>query len=226
MRKNKRLISIVVLVFLVFVILFSSIYLDIDKTKIDNFLSSYPGYLQWVLFVFLYSVVAYFIWVIKDPLKIIAAVIFGVYISSLLIWIAEIINCFLLFFTSRILIRGSFSQRFKSKWVSVLDNRIKNLSPSWIFLLRFVPLIPYRVLDTTFGFTKISFKKYLFIIIIASPVRIFWVQYIISAVGANILKNPKAIARYFNTDPLLMVLSSVYFILMLVVIFKLKRKAR
>ncbi len=224
MINRNRLLNIILLVVLFGLIWFASSYFDIDKTKINQFLSSYPGYSKWILFILFYSVVSYFIWAIKDPLKIIGAFFFGAYISTLLIWVAEVINCFLLFFTARLLIRGSISEKFKSRWISQVDERVKRLSLGWIFLLRFVPLIPYRVLDTTFGFTKIDFKKYLFIVLVASPVRIFWVQYIISAVGENILKKPSVVANYLQNNPLLMGLSLGYFIIMLIVIFKLRKK--
>ena len=89
-----------------------------------------------------------------------------------------------------------------------------------------MPLIPYRVLDLLTGLTSFSFLQYFIIVVIGSPLRIFWIQYILAGVGVAIFKNPAALVDYMTTNKIIFAWSLVYLILVIVVGFRLKFKQR
>ncbi|RKY35104.1 MAG: hypothetical protein DRP69_02730 [Candidatus Duberdicusella sinuisediminis] len=94
--------------FIYFILLITGLFIlsstfSIQPQTIDKFLRGTPLFYSCILFVFLYVVGTFFIWYLKDPLKIIGAVLFGAYLSTLLIYIAEIINAVVFFNLSSIL---------------------------------------------------------------------------------------------------------------------------
>jgi len=88
-------------------------------------------------------------------------------------------------------------------------------------LLRAVPLIPYRILDISFGLSKLSLKKYILIVILASLPRIFWVQFILAGIKGFSMN---AAIAYFNENHVVFFLSLSYFVITLVVAFRVKKK--
>ncbi len=149
-------------------------FFHIDTIVIQGILQKFPIFYSSVLFILLYCVVTFFIWLSKDIFRLIAALLFGTYLSTLLVWIAEVINAFILFNLSRGLGR-SFVENSLQRQLGNLDKKLGKLNFFWLFMFRSAPLLPFRFLDISCGLTSISFKKYLLAVILGSPLRIFWV---------------------------------------------------
>lgn len=188
---------------------------------ISGFLEKTPLVYSSIAFITLYVLANFVVfWDVKDLLKPIAAVIFGALISTLLIYIAEIINAFLFFNISKIL-GGDFVEKIlKGRFKKFYEN-LENISFSWIFLLRLLPLIPYRVLDVSFGLSKVRFRKYLAAVLLASPPRIFWIQFIMASIGGFSVER---IMRYYQENSLVSFLVVVYLVVSIYIAFKWKKK--
>lgn len=196
-------------------------YLHIDFDNLQTSLSQISIFYRGLLFVILYVVITFFVWLSKDIFYLLGVVAFGPYISAGLIYVAEVINAFILFWLARYLGRSyveeSFGKRYKG-----LDERLGNIGFIWLFIFRATPIIPYRFLDLALGLTKISFLKYILAVIFGSPLKVFWVQYILGAVGKDVF-NPYKMAEYFLKSKVLFILSFIYIILVMAIAFKIKK---
>jgi uncharacterized membrane protein YdjX (TVP38/TMEM64 family) len=192
----------------------------VDKQAIDAFLKRIPLLYSSGAFVFLYVVGTFLIWYLKDALKVVGAIVFGAYVSTLLIYVAEIMNACLFFYMSSSLGRDYLENSLRGRVRKVYE-RIDEINLGWVFLLRAVPLIPYRVLDISFGLSRLPFKKYIIAVILASLPRIFWVQFVLGGIKGFSMNG--AIV-YFNQNLLVFFLSFIYFIITLMVAFRIKRK--
>jgi uncharacterized membrane protein YdjX (TVP38/TMEM64 family) len=200
--------------------LFLGRLVPIDKEAIDSFLKRVPLVYSSMAFTFLYVVGTFVVWYLKDPLKVVGAIVFGAYLSTLLIFIAEIINACIFFQISNSLGKDYVEESLKGRFKRFYE-RIDEMNIGWIFLLRAVPLIPYRVLDICFGLSKVPLKKYILIVILASLPRIFWVQFILAGIkGFSI----NAAIAYFNQNNIVFFLSLAYFVITLIVAFRIKRQ--
>ena len=198
-------------------------FFPIDTLAIETSLKRFPVFYSGIIFIALYVVITFFIWLSKDIFRFMAAVLFGAYLSTLFIYIAETINAFILFYTARYLGRGFVENTLKANRKD-LDDRLAGVNFFWLFIFRSVPLIPFRFLDLGAGLTKISFKKYLAAVILGSPLRIFWVQFVLSGVGKSIFAKPDALIEYLSANKALFTLSLAYLLLVILVALKLKTR--
>lgn len=198
-------------------------FFHIDTSTIQGLLSKIPFIYSGLLFILLYVIVTFFIWFSKDVFRLFAAISFGPYLSTILIYLAETINSFILFNLARYLGRGYLEKNLEKRFKN-LDERLNKLSFFWLLMFRGVPLLPFRFLDLGVGLTNISFKKYLLAVILASPVRILWLQYILAGVGKSILDNPGALQEFFLAHKNLFVFSLLYFLFVIMVFIKIKHK--
>jgi uncharacterized membrane protein YdjX (TVP38/TMEM64 family) len=218
--KTKPLAKFIIFVILMVAFFAAGNFFSINSEAIDDFLSQFSFTYAAIIFIALYIVGTFVIWYLKDPLKIIGAVIFGAYFSTLFIYIAEIINATLFFCLSRSLGRDFVAKKSKGKFRKLYQN-LGGINTGWIFLLRAVPLIPYRVLDLTFGLSRVSFSRYMIVVILASLPRIFWIQFICASVREFTISG---IMQYFSQNIEVYIISFLYFCIALVVAFKLKKK--
>ncbi|RJO64753.1 MAG: TVP38/TMEM64 family protein [Candidatus Omnitrophota bacterium] len=176
-----------------------------------------------IAFILLYVGVTFFVWFSKDVFKFLGAFVFGAFVSTYLIWIAESINACILFGLARHLgrefIEKSYGQRHRR-----FEQKVAGLDFFWLFLFRSVPLIPFRFLDLAAGLTALRFRKYLAAVILGSPLRIFWVQYIIEGVGRGGFNNPSALSCYLLQQKGLLAGSFAYLVLVAIVAVKLIKK--
>jgi len=194
--------------------------LSIDSGKIDNFFKQIPLGLSGLVFVLLYIVGTFFLWHLKSPLKIVGAVVFGAYLSTLLIYLGEIINAYIFFNISHFLGKDFVERKLRGKFKNFYE-KIEDMNMGWLFLLRVVPLIPYRILDLSFGLSNFPFRKYLIIVLIASLPRIFFIQFILAAIrGFSI----EAMSQYFMDNMVICWVLFFYYMLGIVVAFKIKQK--
>ena len=203
----------------------SNYYFKIDLEDIRAFLENFPLWVAVFIYALIYVLATIFIPPTKDILKVMGAICLGAILSSLSIWIAEIINAILLFCLARYLGRGFVQEKLKGR-AKMFDQRIGSSGFKGILILRLVPLIPYRVLDCLVGLTSFSFIQYFVIVVIGSPLRIFWIQYILAGVGIAIFKNPAALLDYMMANKIVFVWSLVYLILVIIVGFRLKFRQR
>lgn len=220
-RFKKIFAKVSAAIFLLAIIIILGNFFSGNLEKINAFLKKTPLIYSSVVFIILYVLANFVIfWDVKDLLKPVAAVIFGAYLSTLFIYIAEIINAFLFFNISKILGRPFVEKILRGKFKNFYEN-LQSLSFSWIFMLRLLPLIPYRVLDTGFGLSRVSFRKYFAAVILASPPRIFWIQFIMASVGGFSFEK---IMQYYQKNNLITFLVLIYFIVSIVIAFKWKNK--
>ena len=211
------------LLFILFIIalLVTGRYFNLDIDQIKGFLARFPLWQSGLLFVTLYVTVTFFIWLSKDIFRIAAALLFGPAISTLFVFIAETINAVVLFHFSRFLGREFVEKSLRGKFKK-LDDKIAGANLGWLFVFRGVPLIPFRFMDIAAGLTRISFQKYFLVVIVASPLRIFWLQFILSAVGIAALTNFQMTAHYLASNKPIFIFTFVYLLLMILVAMKLK----
>lgn len=221
--QHKNIFKFLILVIAIVLIWYLGRFFHIDTQTIENSLKRFPVFYSGIIFIILYVIVTFFIWLSKDIFKFIAAVLFGAILSTLFIWIAEIINAFILFYLARYLGRNFVENSLKAKF-NKLDEKLGRVSFLWLFLFRTVPLIPFRFLDLGIGLTRISFRRYLLAVIFGSPLRIFWVQYVLCGVGKSIFTHPLALAEYLLQNKTLFIFSFAYLILVILVALKIKLK--
>lgn len=221
--KYKNKIKFIIFIIAIVLIYYIGRFFHIDTQTIENSLKKFPLFYSGILFIVLYVVITFFIWLSKDIFRFMAAVLFGAYISTLFILIAETINAFILFYLARFLGRGFVENSLKGAHKN-LDERLAKINFFWLFLFRATPLIPFRFLDLAAGLTNISFRRYLAAIILGSPLRIFWVQYVLTGVGRSIFNNPLAVSQYLMQNKTLFLLSFIYLLLVFSVALKIKHK--
>jgi uncharacterized membrane protein YdjX (TVP38/TMEM64 family) len=222
-RRHKQEIGFLVLIIALALIWYSGTKLPLDPEAIRKALAGFPLALSGALYVALYVVVTFFIFFSKDVFWFTGAVLFGPLVSTIFICIAEVINAFILFHLARSLGRAYVEKSVSGKYKQ-LDRKIGSISLFWLFIFRAAPLIPYRFLDLAAGLTKIKFKKYLVAVIFGSPIKMFWIQYILSGVGKNIFRDPSVLVDYFLRNQALMMFSFIYLILAISVIIKINHK--
>lgn len=223
MEQYKNKIKFLVLIIAILLLWFLGRCFHIDSENIQKLLGKFPIFYAGIIFIILYCLVTFFIWLSKDVFRFIAAVLFGAYISTLLVFIAETLNAFVLFYFSRGLGR-SFVEDFLKGNYKNLDEKLARINFFWLFMFRAVPLIPFRFLDLGAGLTRISFRRYVIAVILGSPLRIFWVQYVLAGVGKSIFNNPYALSEYLLSNKTLFMFSLVYLILVILLGLKIKER--
>jgi uncharacterized membrane protein YdjX (TVP38/TMEM64 family) len=198
-------------------------FFNLNTQTLQSVLERYPLFLRGFVFIILYVVVTFFVFFSKDFFWLAGAVLFGAVTSTLFIFISEVLNAFILFYLARSLGRAYVDKRLSPRYRK-LDEKLGKINFFWLFLLRAVPLIPYRFLDLTAGLTKIHFSRYLAAVVLGTPLKIFWMQSILTAVGENIYKNPSAVVEYFLSHNTLFVFSLIYVLFVILVFIKITRR--
>lgn len=211
-----------VLKFIFFLIIFATCWYlgriyKVDVAFIRDLLSGYSLLLSGSIFVVLYVGTTTFIWFgPKDVLRISSAILFGPLVSTVFVWIGEMVNALVMFTLSRMLGREYVQQKFRVK-SQELDRMKDDSSFLGVFAWRINPLIPFRLMDLGYGLTKISFRKYFFAIFAISFFRILWLQFILAGIGVNLLKDIGAMQEYFYSNPKIIYYSALYFLAVIVV---------
>jgi uncharacterized membrane protein YdjX (TVP38/TMEM64 family) len=167
------------LFFFIFVIIFifAGRFFHFDPEHSRQFFSQYSPFWSGVVFLLLYVVGTFFIWFgPKDVLRVAALFIFGVMQSTVLIYIGEMLNMAALFWFSRKMGRPFVEAKAQGR-IKQIEEAASQTSAAAIFFMKFYPVISFRLLDLGYGLTKISFLKYAVISLIASPLRLYIVQY-------------------------------------------------
>ncbi len=219
----KNFLKFICLLIFIVVSWFYGKALGLDVVGFLFFFDQTPPVRSAVLFIGGYVLITLVAWLAKDFMKIAGAMVFGAFLSTLLIWIAEMINAFILFTLSRYLGRDFVKKYVFQGRLSRLDDRLGRIGAGELFLLRALPVVPFRFLDVAAGLTKIPFYFYFIWIALASPVRIFWVQFILVGVGDSLFNDPRVLVVYLMEHQFLCMVSFVYFIISLVAIMYYQR---
>jgi len=204
--------------------------LHIDLQHYRDKLRAYPFFLSGIIYIFSYVFFTMLIWLgPKDFFRVSGALLFGPLISTVLVSSAEMINALILFSLSRKLGHDFVKARFniKSHDLSRVKDRSSILN---IFALRINPLIPYRFLDIAYGLTDVPFRRYFYVILFATPLRVLWQQVIIAGVGVAVFDIGEVV-NYFlnNVQQLVFCLLYVVFVVMVSLIalwLKLRNKSK
>jgi uncharacterized membrane protein YdjX (TVP38/TMEM64 family) len=167
--------------------------------------------------------VTFFVFFSKDVFWLMGAVLFGVTLSTVLICIAEVINAAVLFNLARHLGRAYVQKKVTGRYKE-LDEKLGRINFFWLFVFRAAPLIPYRFMDLGAGLTRIHFRRYITAVILGSPVKMFWIQYILYGVGKSIFDNPAVLVDYFVNNKGLLLISLVYVALVIMAVVKIESK--
>lgn len=197
-------------------------FFSIDLDYYRGFLSRFPLLYSAIIYVLLYVLVSFFVWIAKDIFKVIGALLFGAYLSTFFVWLAEMVNATVLFNLARILGRDFVKSTLKGSG-EYLDKRIQHFGFWGVFSLRIIPLVPFRFLDVLAGLTNIRFGEYILAAALGSPLRIFWIQYVLAAVGEGVFKEPQLLIEYLLQNRFIFVLSFAYFISVIILIAILRR---
>ena len=224
-QKRESLIEFLVLCIGVALLWYLGRFFHFDIPRIQKSLETFPRFFSVVLFILLYVKITFFIWFSKDLFRIAAALMFGAYVSTLCVWIAEIINGCIFFSLARRLGRDFVAGSLKVHHER-LDNALSNTGFFWLFMLRATPLVPFRFFDIGCGLTALSFQRYLFVIVLGSLPRIFWLQYVLAGVGEAVLKDPRALVEYLSANPAAFIFTFIYLIVMCVVAWKIHAKGK
>jgi len=197
-------------------------YFKIDLDYFQSFLSSYPLILSAVIYVILYVGITTFVWFgPKDVFRVLGAIILGPYLSTLFVSISELLNLCIMFQLSRKLGRDYVEQKFRVKSRDI-DKASKGMGFIGVLAIRLNPMIPFRIMDLAYGVTQISLKKYLSISLLASPFRIFWLQFILFSMSHVILKERESILEiipemmeFFTANPMILNYSWFYFLVVI-----------
>ncbi len=218
---NKKAAKFLLFIFSIGIILWLGRYFNFDVEAVRSWLGGFPLILTGPVFILLYVLLTFLFWFSKDIFRIAAALIFGAYVSTLLIWIAETVNACVLFYFARSMGR-EFVESSTRGALKSLDARLSRMGLFWLFMFRAVPLIPFRFMDLAAGLTAIRFRKYLVAVVLGSLPRIFWLQFILAAVGKNIYRDFDALVAYLRGHPALLWANFAYLLLMVVVMLKIK----
>lgn len=218
---NPKLKLLILLIIIIIIILINN-FSWVDTAMIENWFKPISLPLAIAIFIFLYVVGTFFIWYLKDILKLIGAILFGPYLSTLLICLSETVNAFIFFWLSRILGKDFMEKYLRGNFKNNYENLAK-INFGWVFLLRSIPLVPFRILDIIFGLSKISFKKYLLAVILASPPRIFFFQFILAAVKGFSLEK---ISIFTAKNPIIFLITFLYIGLSCLVAFTIRKKLK
>lgn len=222
-HRHKSEIGFLVLVATLFLLWYLGRFFNLDTQYLQGALARFPLSLRGLTFIILYVAVTFFVFFSKDFFWLAGALLFGALTSTLLIFISELINAFILFFLARFLGRAYVDKRMSGRYRK-LDERLSGVHFFWLFLMRAVPLIPYRFLDLAAGLTRIRFRRYLAACILGTPLKTFWMQSILASIGDNIYKNPSAVVEYFLDHQALLFLSFLYILGVILVALRMARK--
>lgn len=222
-KKYKRDFGFGALVITLILIWYLGRYTHLDISFLKHLLEKLTPTLSAAVYILLYVVVTFFIFFSKDLFWLVAALLFGPYWGALFICIAETINAGILFYLARFLGRGYVEDKLSRRY-KYLDEKLGRISIIWLFVFRAAPLIPFRFLDLAAGLTKMKFRKYLLAVILGTPVKMLWIEYILCAVGQSIFNNPDALRAYLLSNRPLLLFSFIYIILVVMAIFKIGAK--
>lgn len=182
----------------------------LDPAGITSYLRGFPLGVSGAVFIGLYVVSTFFIWVgPKDILRVVAAAVYGPWISTLFVWGGEMGNLLTMFSLSRRLGRGFVEQKLVGK-MERLDQVVAGETRAvTVLFLRAFPVVPFRFLDLGFGLTGMPLKKYFLLSCFGSLPRIFFLQFYLS-LGTDLILDSQKMTAYLTAHPQIALASMAY----------------
>ncbi len=199
-RLHKK-IRLALLVLIISLCLWLGKNFDLNVESFQVYFQRFPLPLAALIFVGVYSFSTFFLWFVKDILRLAAIYIFGIPVSVLLMSLGEMCNAIVLFHTSRYLGKDYVEKKLKGRFAA-FHEKLGQFSFLELFLLRAVVLIPYRFMDLAAGLTKLQFRKYFAAVVLGTPFRISFQQYFWGILGVSLFKNLNLGVDYFTDHPL------------------------
>ncbi|HNX81130.1 MAG TPA: VTT domain-containing protein [Candidatus Omnitrophota bacterium] len=219
--KNRFLLFILLIV----VLWLTGFWFKPDLKPVVSWLRSVPAVYSVPAFLVVYVGSSFFFLLAKDLLWIVGAVLFDVAGSTVLICIGEYINAAILFNLSRFMGRGYVAGSLQGRY-SAFDRSLSSCNFFWLFLVRATPVIPYRFLDLGVGLTGIPFPRYMLAVVLGTPLKTFWMQYILYKVGEGFYQDPGIFVKIFLQNKQLLLINFLYFLLMILVAVGISQKGR
>jgi uncharacterized membrane protein YdjX (TVP38/TMEM64 family) len=195
------------------------------QDDLRRILKGIPLWFSAPVFILLYVAANFVVIDIKDAFKLIGAIVFGAWASALLIYIAELLNAVIFFNLSR-----KFGQAFVQRILkngAVFYDKLSDFKLHWVFLLRAIPVVPYRVLDIVFGLSKMRFGRYMLAVALASFPRVLFIQIPLAAVGSF---SVPGFMDYWRANPGMLLAGFLYIVFTLLGIvalhFKLQKTSK
>ena len=210
---TRRTSQFLFFIFIIITCLLLGRFFNLDIDYYQSFFARYPPAVSGFIFVFLYVVTTTFVWLgPKDVLRLIGAILFGPYGSTVFVTLGELGNAIVFFQLSRKLGRGFVEQKFKvtSGELDKFQNRSGLL---WVLALRSNPLIPSNLLDLGFGLSSIRFLTYFLIVLLISPFRVFLVQYMLAVLGEAVFKDPMMMVNFLTENPSFLIYAASYLLM-------------
>jgi uncharacterized membrane protein YdjX (TVP38/TMEM64 family) len=224
-RNSKERLKFILLILILICFIILGMKYKITPDYLQEKLYKSPPVIMAIIYIALYVLVTFFIWFSKDVFRLVAAFIFGAGLSTLFVWTAEVINAAVLFYFSRFLGRKFIEEKMPQEAIWEWQKRLNQRGGFFsLLLLRAVPLIPFRFFDLFMGLSPISFRKFILVVILGSPLRIFWLQYILAAIGRNIFQGPQVLVSYILANKGVFLASLIYLILVLFLGYRLGGK--
>lgn len=214
-------------------------HVDIETCR--EYFAGYPKVYAGILFVLAYVVATTLVWFgPKDVLRISAAILFGGMVSSVYVYIGEMIDSVIMFQLSRKLGRDYVAAKFRTK-MGKIDRVRHDPSTFGIITWRINPLIPFRFIDLGYGLTNVSLRKYFFTVLIPSVFHVVWIQFAIAIMYEDffrkiieilngftftgnktqfqpLLSSLRAvILEFYDVHPMIIIMSLVYFMIVAIV---------
>lgn len=231
-RRLKQELEFLLLLFLIGVLWYYGRRFSLNSDQLFSSLQQIPLIYRGLVYIILYVIVTFFIFFSKDIFWFVGALLFGAGTSTVFICVAEAINACILFFLSRTLGRGYTKRLLTSKYEH-LDHRLGEINFLWLFLFRSAPLIPYRFMDLAAGLTKISFRRYCAAVLMGTPLKMYWIQFILAGVGKTILDESASVTaramvlvEYFMDHKYILAWSMCYVVFVLLVVIKIRATTR
>lgn len=220
--RNKTVFKFVLFIGLAVLFLSLGKVFHLDEQRYRIFLTETPLWVSGTVFVILYVVVTSLVWLgPKDFFRMTSAIIYGAYVSTVLVYIGEIINAAIFFMLARRLGRDFVASKLHGRMKQV-DDAVADAGFWWIFLMR-IFIVPFRFLDLGCGLTPISFRKYFLIVLLASPVRLFLFQYMLT-LGMDVIRDPLKLADHLSQNPFILWFTFAYLVGAVVMLAILRRR--
>ena len=230
-RRLRQELKFLFLLLLIGILWYYGSRFTLDSEQLLASLEGIPFVYRGLIYIILYVIVTFFIFVSKDVFWFAGALLFGAATSTVLICTAEALNACILFFLSHTLGRA-YTGRILAGRHEHLDRRLGGVGFLWLFLFRAAPLIPYRFMDLAAGLTKIPFRKYFAAVLIGTPVKVYWIQSVLTGVGKAVLDDSSSVyARasvlvvYFMEHRHIMAWSLCYVFCVVLVVIKIRHTA-
>ena len=214
-----------ILVVLVIVLMGVGFLLKPDLHPLMSWLRALPLLYSACAFVLIYIGLSFFFLLAKDMLWIVGAMIFGVAGSTVLICISEYANACILFCFSRKLGRAYVERSLRGRF-GTFDATLGKSNFFWLLLLRATPVIPYRFLDMGCGLTAIPFLRYMTAVVLGTPIKTFWMQYILFQVGEGLYHNPSVLVGFFLQHTQFLFINFLYLFIIVLVAIGISRKGK